>query len=272
MRIFLARSTIALLLAQQLLSPAFVFCQDVRQRRARTPDQKVEPQTPTPQKSVDQWKTDDSLTVIDQAGPQPSFKQEPTIRVALATDVRSATISTAGHLMNASAEGSTLVAMDVARVRLEPRLLSPLPATDNPDSYKIQIAGLAARVDADLKSKEVREAIGEDSQAVYDTETKTWGLLIGARRPLIEAEELRARLEERRAGRYGHTRRRHIYRKQFLQANSRRRLSPNQTTVAKSQSVKVGFCGCDSERAIGGAFQFAFAGSGCVCGGCGSTL
>jgi len=98
--------------------------------------------------------------------------------------------------MNASDEGSTLVAMDVARVRLEPRLLSPLPVTDNADWFKIQLAGLPARDDAEQKSKEVREAIGEDSQVLYDTETKTWGLLIGARRPQIEAEELRGRLEE----------------------------------------------------------------------------
>jgi stage II sporulation protein D len=197
MRNSLARSIIALLLAQQLLSPAFVFSQhDLGQKRSQSSDQKAEPQKTPSQKSPGEWKIDDSLTVFDQAGSDPSTKQEPTIRVALATDVRSATISTAGHLMNASEEGSTLTAMDVARVRLEPRLLSPLPATDSADSYGIQIAGLPTRADADLKSKEVREAIGEDSQAVYDTETKTWGLLIGSRRPQIEAEELRARLED----------------------------------------------------------------------------
>jgi stage II sporulation protein D len=98
--------------------------------------------------------------------------------------------------MNAMEEGSTLIAMDVARVRLEPRLLSPLPATDNAGSFRIQLAGLPSRADADLKAKEVREAIGEDLQPVYNTETKMWGLLIGVRRPQVEAEELRARLED----------------------------------------------------------------------------
>lgn len=118
------------------------------------------------------------------------------IRVALATDVRSATISTSGQLMNASDQNATLLALNVARVRLEPHLLAPLPTIASADTYRVQIAGLASRADAEQKSHEVREACGEDSQVAYDTETKMWGLLVGARRPQIEAEELRLRLED----------------------------------------------------------------------------
>ena len=202
MRNFLARSTVAVLLATQFLSPAFsIHLQDVNQKKSdpsaqdKTPPKKV----PAKQPSGD-WQIGESLTIFDGPGAdsgtkEPTLKQEPIIRVALATDVRSATVSTAGHLMNASDDSSTLVALDVTRVRLEPRLLSPLPAADNADDFRIQIAGLSAREDAEQKAKEVREASGEDSQIIYDTETKTWGLLIGARRPQLEAEELRARLE-----------------------------------------------------------------------------
>src|SRR5882672_2491858 len=196
MRNSLARSIIALLLAQQFLSPASVFGQqEVRQRRTQS---QVEPQRTPSQTASGEWRPPavQMIVTLDRSGTELASQKEPTIRVALATDVRSATVSTTGHLMNASDEGSTLVAMDVARVRLEPRLLSPLPVTDNADWFKIQLAGLPARDDAEQKSKEVREAIGEDSQVLYDTETKTWGLLIGARRPQIEAEELRGRLEE----------------------------------------------------------------------------
>ena len=132
---------------------------------------------------------------MDQTGAAPSLQPEPTIRVALATDVRSATVSTTGHLLNASEDGPAPVPLDVARVRLEPRLLSPPPATNYADAFRIQIAGLSARDEAEQKSKEVQEAIGEESQIVYDAETKTWGLMIGASRPQLEAEELRARLE-----------------------------------------------------------------------------
>jgi stage II sporulation protein D len=196
MRYSLARSTIIVLLALQLLSPAFVFSQqEIRQRRTQT---QVTPEKASAQTASGEWQPPAPPTAVtlDQSGVASSSPQEPTIRVALATAVRSATISTRGHLMNATDLATTLVAMDVTRVRLEPRLLSPLPASDNADTYRIQIAGLTSRADAEEKSRAVREATNEGSQVAYDTETRTWCLLVGARRPQIEAEELRARLEE----------------------------------------------------------------------------
>ena len=195
MRNFLARSTVAILLALQFLSPNFVFShQETRQRRTQV---QAEPEKTASTPVSGEWRPPAvrAGVTLEQSSAASSTQAEPLIRVALATDVRSATVSTAGHLMNASDEGPTLVAMDVARVRLEPRLLAPLPATDNADAFRVQIAGLPAREDAEQKSKEVQEASGEDSQLVFDTETKTWGLLIGARHPQLESEELRARLE-----------------------------------------------------------------------------
>jgi len=194
MRYSLARSTLVVLLALQLLTPAFVFSQqEIRQRRTQT---QVAPEKASAQAASGEWRPPAPPTsvTLDQSGV--ASPQEPTIRVALATDVRSATISTSGHLMNATDLATTLVAMDVTRVRLEPRLLSPLPASDNVDVYRIQIAGLTSRADAEEKSRAVHEATNEGSQVAYDTETRTWGLVFGARRPQIEAEELRARLED----------------------------------------------------------------------------
>src|SRR5712675_121507 len=121
MSFFLARSIIAIVLAFQFLSPSILFGQEgVRQRRSRPPVEPARTSVPT----AEQWKAPARDTVVSLA---PSItpsdtKQEPTIRVALATDVRSATISTTGHLMNAI-DVATLVTMDVARVRVEPRLL-----------------------------------------------------------------------------------------------------------------------------------------------------
>ena len=202
MRNFLARSTVAVLLALQVLSPSFAFAQQTgNQKQAQTSEQeKSRTQNPSQKKPSGDWQIGESLTIFD--GPnansvtkETTLTKEPVIRVALATDVRAATVSTAGHLMNASDDSSTLVAMDVTRVRLEPRLLSPLPPSDNANAFRIQIAGLSAREEAEQKAKDVKEASGEDSQIVFDTEAKTWGLQIGARRSQIEAEELRARLE-----------------------------------------------------------------------------
>lgn len=135
-----------------------------------------------------------SASVVEQAvvatGP------EPKIRIGLAVDVRSATVSTKGRLLQATDGGNTLVALDVARVRLEPRLLSPLPPPTNENSFRLQVAGAASREEAEQKSREIKEAIGEDSQITYDSETKAWGLLVGARRSRIEAEQLSERLND----------------------------------------------------------------------------
>ena len=199
MRLFLARSIVAILLALQFLSPSFVFGQEaVRQRRSQPQVEPAKTSAPT----VEQWKAPAQGTVVSLAPGTPSdSQQEPTIRVALATDVRSATISTAGHLMNAT-DVATLEAMDVARVRLEPRLLSPLRSVTSSSlasgepSFRLQIVGLASRTEAEERSRDVREVIGEEPQVVYDTDRKTWRLIVGAGRPRIELDELQARLED----------------------------------------------------------------------------
>src|SRR5215204_7069881 len=102
----LGQRAIILLLAKSLLLP-IVFGQQQTQEATRprrtqpvwTPPSVTTPIIPTP-----------ILTTV--TGP------EPTIRVALTTDARSAVISTTGHLMNASGGGKTLVALDTSRIRV----------------------------------------------------------------------------------------------------------------------------------------------------------
>jgi stage II sporulation protein D len=119
---------------------------------------------------------------------------EPKIRVALTTDARSAVISTTGHLMNASGGGSTLLALDTSRVRVDARLLSPLPAT-NDDGFKVFVAGAATHDEAEDLEDVIEKLTSEDGHSAFDTETKTWGVAVGSTHPRQEAEELRARLE-----------------------------------------------------------------------------
>jgi stage II sporulation protein D len=206
MRNFLARSAVAVLLAVQGIGPTLVFAQqDSTQKQSSTEQRKTNSETTPNKKPPGDWQIGESLTIFDTPAADSPVTEvpaiavlagtEPTIRVALATDVRSATVSTSGHLMNASEEGSTLIAMDVTRVRLEPRLLSPLSPADNADAFRTQIVGLSTREDAEEKAKEVKEASGEDSQIIFDTETKTWGLFVGSQRPQLAAEELSERLE-----------------------------------------------------------------------------
>lgn len=193
MRHFLARSTIALLLAHFLISSICVSGQQpVRQEKppVRSPRSITN--------ASDEWKESSSVPLVsldDSTSGASSSRQEPTIRVALATDARSATISTSGQLMNASDVASTLVALDVSRVRVEPRLLGP-PIVETEALYRLQIAGLPSRADAEQRSREVHEATRAESQVAYDVPSKAWGLLIGSRGPRNEVEELGARLEE----------------------------------------------------------------------------
>jgi len=157
---FLARSTVACLLAFQLVSSSFALpLQQTRQRRTQNP---AEPEKSSPQTASTAWPSPaPSGVTLDHIGAPASSQPEPTIRVALATDVRSATVSTSGHLLNASEDGPAPVALEVARVRLEPRLLSPPPLTNIVDAFRIQIAGLSSRDEVEQKSKEVHEASGE---------------------------------------------------------------------------------------------------------------
>jgi stage II sporulation protein D len=193
MRIRFARSAVLLLLALQTFNPIVVVCQgEVRQRRTQTATR-----SETTPSSSDEWTVPANPSIVSLAGSNVTkLSEEPTIRVALATDVRSATISTSGHLMNASDVATTLMPLDVARVRVEPRLLSPLPAVANDAAYQIKIVGLATRLDAEQKLRDIKEATAQDSQVAYDTESKTWQLLVGPKRSRDEAEEIRLRLEE----------------------------------------------------------------------------
>jgi len=80
MRSFLARSTVAVLLATQFLSPAFsIHLQDVNQKKSdpsaqdKTPPKKV----PAKQPSGD-WQIGESLTIFDGPGADSGTK-EPTL-------------------------------------------------------------------------------------------------------------------------------------------------------------------------------------------------
>ena len=180
MRSPLARRVITLLLVQSFSFPVvFAQQQDTRPRR-------TQPAWPAPSAST---------PVITPPTLTPLSGPEPTIRVALTTDARSATISTTGHLMNASGNGKTLLALDTSRVRVDPRLLSPLSTAVDAGEYLVIVGGAPTRDEIEESEKEIQKLTNEDAHTVFDTQTKTWGLSIGSKRSRAEAEELQARLE-----------------------------------------------------------------------------
>jgi stage II sporulation protein D len=146
------------------------------------------------QPSPKQWNAVD--TSVTQIGALNAVTggAEPLMRIALATDVRAATVSTNAGLMSATDFAQTFVPLDVARVRVESRLLSPLSVPE--ENFGLRIAGLASRGHAEAQAKLIREATAEPSQVVVDVETETWGLLVGPRRSREGAELAQMRLED----------------------------------------------------------------------------
>lgn len=179
----LGRRAITLLLAKSLLLPVAF-------------GQQQTPEATRPRRTQPVWTPPPATTpIITTPGLTTVTGPEPTIRVALATDARSAVISTTGHLMNASGGGKTLVALDTSRVRVDPRLLSPVPAANEDGGFRVTVGGAASRQEAEENEKEIQKITDEDAHAAFDTETKTWGMFVGGKLSREEAEELRARLE-----------------------------------------------------------------------------
>jgi stage II sporulation protein D len=98
--------------------------------------------------------------------------------------------------MNASGGGTKLLALDTSRVRIDPRLLSPLPTMSENAGYRVLAGGAATREEAEENEKEIQKITNLDAHAALDTETKTWGMFVGGKLSREEAEELRARLED----------------------------------------------------------------------------
>lgn len=166
------------------------------QTQAKLPevDKPVSKERSAPSPAPGAWQTNQTLIADADALSRSVGSSEPLIRVALATDVRSAAISTSARLMSATDLAQTFVPLDVARVRVDSHLLSPLPAM-NDENFRLKIDGLASRAGADEQAKQIHEAVSDESQPVFDAETKTWGLLVGPRRSREDAESAQAKLD-----------------------------------------------------------------------------
>jgi stage II sporulation protein D len=188
---------VAVLLIAQSISVSLIgFAQDQTRQESR-PRRIQSTPTQTAKGGDGNWQVpanQSPASVIERAVLAPG--PEPKVRIGLAVDVRAANVSTTGRLLQAIDDGATLVALDVARVRLEPRLLSPLPPVSSENSFRLQVAGAASRAEAEQKEKEIKELSGEDSQITFDAETKTWGLLVGPRLSRVDADQLSERLNE----------------------------------------------------------------------------
>ena len=174
------KSSLTLLLAFALIAPAFAFAQDathqVRPRRA------AETNPPAPARANDRIVEAQQLT------------GEPLVRIGLSTNSGSVSISTNGQLFSSNSLDAQPAPLNLARVRVEARALSPLPPASS--GFRVQIAGAATRVDADRAAEEIRTQTGESSGVSYDNTSKTWKLVVGDNLSRDEADDLRSRIED----------------------------------------------------------------------------
>ncbi|HKR02389.1 MAG TPA: SpoIID/LytB domain-containing protein [Pyrinomonadaceae bacterium] len=168
--------SIALLLALALVASSSAFAQDNSQTRPRR----------------------------TQATPPPAPAQseasrlagEPLIRIGLATEERSVTISTGGSTLTMSEPNRPPVQLAVARVRLESRLLAPRPETFEENGFRVELARVATRADAERTAREVREATGTEATVISDAATNSWRISVGSNLSASKAGELREQLED----------------------------------------------------------------------------
>ena len=185
MRCSLARSVATLLVLHSLVSSSILAQTPQEQTRPRRAQPESQPQWVPPQTASSPIQLPTTSLI---AGP------EPTIRVALNTSVRSAVISTTGKLMNATGKTS-VVALDTSRVRVEARLLSPVPSRVAESLYRVTVDGMETRERAEEIEQEIQKATGEAAHEVPDEKTNTWSVVVDKARSREEAEELRATLE-----------------------------------------------------------------------------
>jgi stage II sporulation protein D len=109
--------------------------------------------------------------------------------------MRSVTISTTGHLMNASATNATPLPLETARVRIESRFLSP-PAENGREPYRLELNASYMRDEAERFAHQVQEVTGDQPELTPVIGTNLWRVVAGSKGSREEAEELRSQLEE----------------------------------------------------------------------------
>jgi stage II sporulation protein D len=179
MRRSLWSRTIVFLLAHALAASPFALAQDASQTRPRRA------QSPPAQPA--------SAPVINETA---RLEGEPLIRIGLATDARSVTISTTGRLLSATEPNQPPAPLSVARVRLEAHLLAPQPEAVDVNSFRVEIAGLATREEAERTAREIREQTGEATEVSQDAATNTWRASAGRNLSAARAGELREQIED----------------------------------------------------------------------------
>jgi len=138
------------------------------------------------------------LTQVNSADPNSNgyftLQSEPLIRIGLATNASSATITSgdAGLVAVSPDEPSKMLA--TTRVTVSARAYRP-PEIEN---YRIEFQNLPTQNDANELAKDIRDATGESALVSIDAATNTWKVWVGTVKAVeTDADELKAKLADK---------------------------------------------------------------------------
>jgi len=118
---------------------------------------------------------------------------EPVMRIALSNGSRSATISTNARLVNASEFNPQALPLETTRVRIESRMSSPVPPS-NDRPFDLEVGRSLSRDDADRMVEQIKQLTNIEARPVSDSADK-WKVVVRSQSP-VEADELSAKLED----------------------------------------------------------------------------
>lgn len=119
---------------------------------------------------------------------------EPLIRIGLATNAGSVTITTNDSSLVALSPDEPLKMLATARVTVSARAYRP-PEIEN---YRIEFQNLPTQADANALAKDIREATNETALVSIDPASNTWKVWVGTVKATQEdADELKAKLAEK---------------------------------------------------------------------------
>ncbi len=136
------------------------------------------------------------MSAVNVFGGAGEYKlaYEPLIRIGLATNASSVTITSGDSALTAASPDEALRTLTTARVTVSARAYRP-PVVEN---YHIEFQGIPMQADAEALAKDIREATGEPASVGPDAGANTWKVRAGKDRPTIdEAEEFRAALADK---------------------------------------------------------------------------
>ncbi|MFM9905667.1 MAG: SpoIID/LytB domain-containing protein [Pyrinomonadaceae bacterium] len=135
-----------------------------------------------------------SSTYADGSYEYYRLSAEPLIRIGLATNAGSATITTNDTSLVAVSPDEQSKLLATTRVTVSARAYRP-PESEN---YRIEFQGLPTQTDANALAKDIRDATGETALVSIDPNSNTWKVWVGTvKETSVDADEFKAKLAEK---------------------------------------------------------------------------